>query len=170
MKDVEKAFEHIHDSDRIWVYQSNRFLTDAEVAIIQSSGDAFVASWATHGKQLRATVAILHNAFVIISVDEEQAKASGCSIDKSVHWISALGRDLHIDFLDRMQIAYKDEQNTVQIIPMKEFELLASNKQIGSDSLVFNNLVFTGKELKCAWLIPASESWHNRFYKEEITK
>ena len=165
MKDVEKAFEHIQDSDRIWIYQSNRFLTDAEVGLIQSSVNAFVASWATHGKPLRAEVMIVHNAFVIVSVDEEQAKASGCSIDKSVNWISTLGRDLHIDFLDRMQIAYKDEQNTVQIIPMKEFELLASNKQIESDSLVFNNLVFTGNELKCAWLIPASESWHKRFFQ-----
>jgi hypothetical protein len=165
MKDMEKAFEHIQDSDRIWVYQSNRFLSEAEIELIQTSGNAFVASWATHGKPLRANVAITHNLFVIVSVDEEQAKASGCSIDKSVNWISTLGRDLHIDFLDRMQIAYKDERNIVQIHPMNEFEQLAANSQIESSTLVFNNLVFNGKELKNSWNIPASESWHNRFFQ-----
>jgi hypothetical protein len=165
MKDMEKAFEHIQDSDRIWVYQSNRFLSEAEIELIQTSGNAFVASWATHGKPLRAHVAIAHNLFVIVSVDEEQAKASGCSIDKSVNWISTLGRDLHIDFLDRMQIAYKDEQNVVRILPMNEFEQLAVDGQIESSTLVFNNLVFSGKELKNSWNIPASESWHNRFFQ-----
>ena len=165
MKDLEKAFDHIQDSDRIWVYQANRFLTEVEIELIQTSGNAFVASWATHGKPLRANVAIAYNLFVIVSVDEEQAKASGCSIDKSVNWISTLGRDLHIDFLDRMQIAYKDEQNLVRIHPMNEFEQLAANGQIESSSLVFNNLVFNGKELKNSWNIPASESWHNRFFQ-----
>jgi hypothetical protein len=162
---MEIALQHIQDTDRIWVYQSNRFLSEAEIELIQTSGNAFVASWATHGKPLRANVAITHNLFVIVSVDEEQAKASGCSIDKSVNWISTLGRDLHIDFLDRMQIAYKDERNIVQIHPMNEFEQLAANGQIESSTLVFNNLVFNGKELKNAWNIPATESWHNRFFQ-----
>lgn len=162
---MEEAFDHIQDSDRIWVYQANRFLTEVEIELIQTSGNAFVTSWATHGKPLRAHVAIAHNLFVIVSVDEEQAKASGCSIDKSVNWISTLGHDLHIDFLDRMQIAYKDEQNLVHIHPMNEFEHLAANGQIEPSTLVFNNLVFNGKELKNAWNIPAYESWHNRFFQ-----
>ena len=162
--EMEIALQHIQDTDRIWVYQANRFLTEAEIELIQTSGSAFVSSWATHGKPLRAHVAIAYNLFVIVSVDEEQAKASGCSIDKSVNWISTLGRDLHIDFLDRMQIAYKDEQNVVRILPMNEFEQLAANGQIESSALVFNNLVFNGKELKSAWNIPASDSWHNRFF------
>jgi hypothetical protein len=162
---MEIALQHIQDSDRIWVYQANRFLTEAEIELIQTAGKTFVASWATHGKPLRAEVAIVYNLFVIVSVDEEQAKASGCSIDKSVNWISALGRELHIDFLDRMQIGYKDEQNVARILPMNEFEQLAANGQIESSALVFNNLVFNGKELKNAWIIPASDSWHSRFFQ-----
>jgi hypothetical protein len=162
---MEIALQNIQDSDRIWVYQANRFLTEAEIELIQTSGNAFVASWATHGKPLRAEVSIVYNLFVIVSVDEEQAKASGCSIDKSVNWISTLGRDLHIDFLDRMQIAYKDEHSIVRILPMNEFEQLAADGQIESSTLVFNNLVFSGKELNNSWNIPASESWHCRFFQ-----
>ncbi len=162
---MEIALQNIQDSDRIWVYQANRFLTEAEIELIQTSGNAFVASWATHGKPLRAEVSIVYNLFVIVSVDEEQAKASGCSIDKSVNWISTLGRDLHIDFLDRMQIAYKDEHSIVRILPMNEFEQLAADGQIESSTLVFNNLVFSGKELNNSWNIPASESWHSRFFQ-----
>ncbi len=161
---MEKTFEHIQDTDRIWVYQANRILSDDEAQLIQISGETFVANWAAHGKPLRAEVLVFKNLFVIVMVDEDQAKASGCSIDKSVHWISALGNDLHIDFLDRMQVAWLDEQGQLQLNPIAEFETFASNGQLDSDTLVFNNLVFSGKELKNSWLIPASESWHNRFF------
>ena len=63
---MEIALQHIQDSDRIWVYQANRFLTEAEIELIQTSGNAFVASWATHGKPLRAEVSIVYNLFVIV--------------------------------------------------------------------------------------------------------
>ena len=165
---MEKTFEHIRDTDRIWVYQANRILSEDETQLIQISGEAFVSGWATHGKPLRAQVLVLKNLFVIVMVDEEQAKASGCSIDKSVNWISALGRDLHIDFLDRMQIGWQDENGSVQLTPIAEFESLASKGQIDADTLVFNNLVFNGKELKNSWLVPATESWHNRFFNQTV--
>ena len=46
---MEIALQHIQDSDRIWVYQANRFLTEVEIELIRTAGNAFVASWATHG-------------------------------------------------------------------------------------------------------------------------
>ncbi|MFM2285439.1 MAG: hypothetical protein RLZZ543_936 [Bacteroidota bacterium] len=162
---MEKTFEHIRDTDRIWIYQSNRILTEDEVNVIKESGTLFVANWSAHGKKLRSDVMLLKNLFVIVMVDEEQAKATGCSIDKSVNWIASLGRDLHIDFLDRMQVAFMDEADHLQLVTMDEFESLAKSGQIDADTLVFNNLAFSGKELKNSWITPARESWHNRFFK-----
>jgi hypothetical protein len=34
-------------------------------------------------------------------------------------------------------------------------------------TMVYNNLVFSGKELKNNWKIPAKESWHSRYFKEK---
>jgi hypothetical protein len=166
---MEKAFDSIRDTDRIWVYQANRVLTEDESEYIQKSGMLFVSGWAAHGKPLRADVLVIRNLFVVVMVDEAQAKASGCSIDKSVSWINAIGQEFQIDFLDRMQIAWLDDNGSLQINPMAEFETLASKGQIESDTLVFNNLVFSGKELKNAWMIPAHESWHNRFFSKKST-
>jgi hypothetical protein len=161
---METRFQSINDSDRIWIYQAERMLSTDEVTIIQKSGNEFVASWAAHGKQLRAEVIVLHNLFVIVSLDERQALATGCSIDKSLGWISALGAQLHINFIDRLQVAWLDEQKNIQLGSLNEFEALAERAEIESDTLVFNNLVFNGEELKNNWLIPAKESWHNRYF------
>jgi len=161
---MENSFQSINDSDRIWVYQAERSLSSEEVNIIQHSGNEFVATWATHGKPLRAEVIVLHQLFVIVVLDERQALASGCSIDKSLGWISVLGTQLHINFTDRMQVAWMDETKNIHAAPLPEFEALAERGELEADTLVFNNLVFNGREIKNNWLIPAKESWHNRYF------
>jgi hypothetical protein len=167
---MENRFQSIDDSDRIWIYQAERILSPEEVTIIQKSGNEFVASWAAHGKQLRAEVIVLHNLFVIVALDERQAVATGCSIDKSVGWMSELGAQLHINFMDRLQVAWFDEQKIIQLASLQEFEALAERTELDSDTLVFNNLVFNGEELRNNWLIPASESWHNRYFPVSYEK
>jgi len=161
---MENRFQSINDSDRIWVYQAERKLSLEEVTIIQNSGNEFVTTWSAHGKQLRAEVIVLHHLFVIVSLDERQALATGCSIDKSLGWISTLGSQLHINFIDRLQVAWMDEQKMIYLASLSEFEALVGLGEIESDTLVFNNLVFNGEELKNNWLIPAKESWHNRYF------
>jgi hypothetical protein len=167
---MENRFQSINDSDRIWIYQAERMLSNEEVMIIQESGNKFVTSWAAHGKPLRAEVIVLHQLFVIVSLDERQALATGCSIDKSLGWISALGNQLHINFMDRLQVAWLDEQKNIQLASLQEFEALAERTELDSDTLVFNNLVFNGEELRNNWLIPARESWHNRYFPVSYEK
>lgn len=162
---MKPLFETIQDTDRVWVYQSNRLLSEEEVEYITLSGQRFTASWAAHGKALRAQVQVVHNLFVVVNVDEMQAKASGCSIDSSVHWISALGKELHIDFFDRMRVAYLNKDSRIEIADAPEFEQLAHAGMIESDVYVFNNMVFSGKDIRNSWLVPATESWHSRFFE-----
>jgi hypothetical protein len=128
----------------------------------------FVENWAAHGQPLRAEIIVLHHLFVIVVLDEKQAMATGCSIDKSIGWITAMGLKLGIDFLDRTQIAWYDDKEQLQISSLDEFDALANQSQIGSDTMVYNNLVFSGKELKNNWMIPAKESWHNRYFSKEL--
>jgi hypothetical protein len=162
---MKPLFETIQDSDRVWVYQANRFLTTEEVEYILLSGQRFTASWATHGKALRAQVQVVHNLFVVVNVDENQAKASGCSIDSSVHWISSIGKEFDIDFFDRLSVAYFNKDNKIELSGASEFEHLAHSRMIESDVYVFNNMAFSGKDMRNSWLVPASESWHSRFFE-----
>lgn len=67
---------------RVWIYQSDRKLTDPEVGKIQQELDDFTIGWTAHNNQLKARAEIRYNRFLILIVDESQAGASGCSIDR----------------------------------------------------------------------------------------
>jgi hypothetical protein len=132
--------------------------------MIQNAGNEFVAGWAAHGQKLFASVKVMHGHFIVISLDEKQAAASGCSIDKSVQWIRKTGEQIGVDLLDRQSVAWIDDNQTIKVSPQDEFEALAGGHQIGDDTLVFNNLIFTGLELRTGWIVPARESWHSRYF------
>jgi len=69
-------------NSRVWVYQSNRAFTDNEVEKINEQLTLFVDKWVSHNQALKAYGAVYHNQFVVLMVDESQAGASGCSIDR----------------------------------------------------------------------------------------
>jgi hypothetical protein len=146
---------------RVWVYQSNKELLPDEVQRIKSAGEKFIADWSAHGAALNASFDVLYNRFVIISVDEKQALASGCSIDKSVHFMQQTGQQLNLNFFDRMQVAYKKEDK-IFACTLTEFEKLAAQKNINAETVVFNNMVATKAAFDSEWEVPVKQSWQNR--------
>jgi len=160
---MENVFRHIGDEEKVWIYQADRLLTNQEAAELQKSGDAFMHSWAAHGKNLKAGILVLHNLFVIIHVDELQAKASGCSIDSSVHWITDEGKKRGIDFFNRLNIVYLDDDEQPVLCSPDEFEALAESGFVSAETIVFNNMVYKGSELKTGWLCPAAQGWQSKF-------
>ena len=146
---------------RVWVYQSNTVLTDEQVTVISQQGKDFVESWAAHGAALNASFDILYNRFIIIAVDEKQAMASGCSIDKSVAFIKAVEQEFQLQLLDRMQVAYRKDE-AIEVCSLKEFEKMANNGAVDAATIVFNNMITTKEGFDSAWEIPLKESWQNR--------
>ena len=41
---------------------------------------------------------------------------------------------------------------------------MVKDKAVSKNTIVFNNLVTNISELNENWEVPASESWHNRFF------
>jgi len=149
---------------RLWVYQSNKPLSDAEQKAIQEEGEQFIAGWSAHGAALKASFEILYGRFVVIAVDEKQALASGCSIDKSVHFIKALEQKHNLNFFDRMQVAYKSG-NEILACSLNEFEKLAGEKRVDENTIVFNNMVSSKAAFEKEWEIPLKQSWQSRVLK-----
>jgi len=79
-------------------------------------------------------------------------------IDKSVHFIQKLEKEFSLSLLDRQIFALK-EDGGVKLISRKNFERMIE-KEIPSNTLVFNNLIQSKRELSDSWVIPVSESWH----------
>ena len=154
-------YQSMPESSRVWVYQSNRLLNDAEVNEINKMAQHFVPSWDAHGALLSSSITVLHHLFVIIVVDEQVTQISGCAIDKSVAFIKRVEQQLNIQCFDRMNVAYQNG-NTIELCNMQQFQTLLNEGKINDQTLVFNNLISTKKELDTNWQIPLNKSWHKR--------
>lgn len=156
-------FDKMPDYARVWVYQANKNLSEAEVNYIQQNLENQVNQWAAHGAALVGSVQVLHNRFVIVAVDEMHNQASGCSIDASTRWLKDLGAEMNIDFFDR-SIAFvdDDEIKTVEMLKIKPF---VAEGILTPDTLIFNNLVPNIGEFKNAWQVSATHSWMKRYFQ-----
>ena len=155
-------YNNLPDNARVWIYQSNREFTNKEIEIISSKAIDFINSWTRHGDDLKGSFTIKYNQFLIIAVDESFNSVSGCSIDASVHFVQQLEKELQLDLLDKMNISFKSG-NHINLVKLTDFQSFAKDKKITEDTIVFNNMVATKKDVENNWEIPAKESWHKRF-------
>ena len=156
-------FENLPQESRMWIYQSSRKFSDEEVAEIEKDLMQFIENWSAHGTSLEASFTIRYNRFIILSVNQEFHPATGCSIDSSVGFIQNLEQKYSVDLLDKMNVAFKQGE-FITYKTLLEFKKLAKDKSVSENTIVFNNLVNTIEELNEGWEIPASESWHSRFF------
>ncbi len=154
----------ISENSRVWIYQSNRTLNIEEEKQIQQILDDFTSQWLAHGRQLTAKGEIRHHLFILLSVDEQQAGATGCSIDKSVNLMKEMEQQFNITLFDRFQIAYRDEENIISC-NRESFENLLKTGKVNLETLVFNNIISSRKELVNNWEIPMKNSWHAQVFE-----
>jgi hypothetical protein len=153
---------------RVWIYQSDRKLTDQEVQQIQPELDRFTTSWTAHNNQLQAKGEVRYNRFFILIVDESQAGASGCSIDKSVHFMQQVQQHLGINLFDRFNLAYRDGEEVLSL-SRHGFEAKLKDGSINKQTIVYNNLVQNLTELETKWEVPFKDSWHIQLFRDIVT-
>jgi hypothetical protein len=151
------------ENSRVWIYQSNKELMADQTARLESQLNAFAQNWTAHNNQLKATGIVQYNRFIILLVDENQAGASGCSIDKSVRFMKELENEYQINLFDRFNLAYRDGEE-IKSVSRNDFEELIKVGTITKNSIVFNNLVQTLDELKTKWEVPLKDSWHIQLF------
>lgn len=155
-------FNTLPDDSRVWIYQANRSFTEEELSEIRVKLDAFIENWTAHGGDLEAGYDIVYKRFIVIGLNQNSNKATGCSIDASVHFIQQLEQEYKVDLMDKMNVSYKQGE-FIAYKPLLEFKTMAKNRAISENTIVFNNLVNTIGEFKEFWEVPAKESWHSRF-------
>lgn len=153
---------------RVWIYQSDRKLTEAEALQAQVLLDNFTTGWTAHNHQLLAKAEIRYNRFLILFVDESQAGASGCSIDKSVNFMKQLEQHFGISLFDRFNLAYRDGEEVISV-PRHQFEDLLKAGTINTETIVFNNLAQNITELQTKWEVPFKDSWHIQLFNDLVS-
>jgi hypothetical protein len=139
-------FKDFPDDSRVWLYQTNRPLSDEEIKLVNNKMSAFIKEWAAHGNQLWGNAMVLNSYFVAVVVNDKLTPPSGCSIDSSVHKLKEIGQLLDIDFFTRMKVTFEKEGKLEQI-NFEEFKTIAKEDNI----LVFDPLVNTLEDLRIAW-------------------
>jgi hypothetical protein len=152
----------MHKFSRVWVYQSDREISEENAEFLKSEISKFVNQWTAHNHALKAWGDLIENRFIVLMVDQSQAGASGCSIDKSVAFVKSCEEKAAVNFFDRFNFAYR-VGDKIESADRTEFELLFKNGDLTDETIVFNNLVNSKEEFEEKWQIALGESWHRNF-------
>jgi hypothetical protein len=153
-------YNQLPDNSRVWVYQSNKAFSDADVVALRQKIQEFVDQWLSHNVQVQGWGDVKYNRFVVLAVDESHEAPSGCSIDSSMALIKAIESEWGVNMLDRFNFAYKVDADTVDSADKADFAKLYSSNKINLDTIVFNNLVATKADLESKWEVALGNSWH----------
>lgn len=160
---MQFPFENMPSHARVWVYQASRNLNTTELIKAEDALAAFTEDWNSHGHGLSSSYKVFYNRFIVIAVDETAYGASGCSIDKSVNLMKELEQMMGLTLLDKMQIAYL-QNDEIADIDFRNVKTAITDNILRTDTIIFNNLVNSMEELKNSWKQPAGDSWLARYF------
>jgi hypothetical protein len=147
-----------NDTSKVWIYQSSRLFSMSEALEIEVILEQFIASWKSHGDEVKGYGNLFFGQFIILMADETATGVSGCSTDSSVRIVKEIEQQYSVQLFERQTLAFvvKDK---IQLLPLSQLNYAAENEFIKADTLYFNNTVLTKKELLQNWIIPINNSW-----------
>ncbi len=154
-------YQSLSDQSKVWIYQSNRPFSEEETSQIRSYVQQFAQQWVSHNRQLKAYGEVYHQRFIVLMVDETAAGASGCSIDKSVHFMKQIEQKFGVDLFDRMRFSVKGPDG-IKTISRDTFADWYANGQIDNETIVFDTLVADKAAFDQSFEKSLGESWHKR--------
>lgn len=155
--------QNFHPTSKVWIYPSSRRLTDDETVFVKTQLLQFCKNWTAHNQALAASAEVFENRLVILAVDESQAGASGCSIDKSVHFLERLGESVGADFFDRMTFGWLDSASgEVKFGGTTALSEAVRSGEISANTLMLNTLAQNRAEVLEKFWLPFEQSWHRR--------
>lgn len=157
------SYKHLLPADfnedsRVWIYQGSRLFTITESLQIEDMLNDLVKNWKSHGTPVKGYANVFFGQFIILMADEKATGVSGCSIDSSVRYIQQLEQQFKVEMFNWQNLAFI-VRDKVQVIPRQQFNSALENNLVTTQTLFFNNVIATKKELENNWIIPVSESW-----------
>lgn len=157
MKIEESSITETSDF-RIIIYPASRPFSAKEAKIVTEKIFDFLPTWAAHGKPLSASFKIEKNQFVIISVDQDQEAASGCSIDSLGQVFRELDAEFNLGFFDRMKASFV-ENGEVKTLKLQDFRAALKSGELSKDIEVFDFSKDSYVAFLSDFLLPLRRSW-----------
>lgn len=150
--------EDFSADSRVWIYQSNRLFSLSEALHIEDLLNHFSESWQSHGHKVKGYANLFFGQFIVLMADESATGVSGCSTDSSVRLVKEIEKAFKVNMFDRQLLAFAIKDK-LQMLPLSQLPYALENHFVEADTLYFNNLVATKKELEEGWMIPVKDSW-----------
>jgi hypothetical protein len=157
-----ELFEGFNAASKVWIYSSDKPINDAMAMDINEKIAQFTIQWTAHDLALKATGTVLYNQFIILCVDESQTNASGCSIDKSVHFIKQIEQGFGLQLFDRLTIYYLKGEEFVSFHLNDILEKVGSS-EINQQTKIFDATLTQLGALRTEFIKEAGNSWLGRF-------
>ncbi len=146
---------------RVWVYQSNKEITNDQTKSFEELKNVFIQQWESHGNPVKGKIELLHSRFIVILIDEADERSCGRAVDASIKFMKELEAEFNLTLLDRMLVAYKKGEQIFSCT-ISEFEVLAKKGEVNGSTIVFNNTIHSVIEFENEWAVPAEKSWQKR--------
>lgn len=158
------TFDVLPGEARLWVHVADRDLSVEEQRGLEEGVGRFVDGWSAHGAALAAAGCVVHGRVLMVGLDERQAGATGCSIDKLVGFVRAHGAAHGVDWFDRHQVLWRQPgEGQWRSARTPEFWALRKAGVVTGSTEVVNPLADTVASAGRGpdWLVTTfDESWH----------
>lgn len=153
-------FEELPDTARVWVYGVDKDVDGNSQSALLREVDAYLSDWTAHGVPLSAARDWRENRFLTIAVDQEQAGASGCSIDGLFRTLKGLEQKIGAGIVTSGLIFLRGRNRTIRSVTRDEFSELGAAGDVDGDTEVFDPSVITLGEWRARFTSRAADSWH----------
>jgi hypothetical protein len=152
-------FETLPDSARVWVFGSDRPLTEDGTVALLNSVESHLTEWKAHGEPLTVGYEWRFGRLLVVAVDQRTAGASGCSIDGLFRVLQGLESEIDAKLVGGGRVFYRDGKGEVQSAERSELKALLVSGAISGDSVVFDTSLTDLGSLRSEFEQPARKSW-----------
>lgn len=152
-------FENLPDASRVWVFGSDRPLSEEGTTTLLKGVDEHLTEWKAHGEPLTVGSQLRDNRFLVVAVDQSTAGASGCSIDGLFRVLKGLETKVGASLVGGGRVFYRDSTAAVQSTSRDQIPALVSSGAITKDTVVFNTSLTDLGAFRSGFEKRAKESW-----------
>ena len=152
-------FETLPDSARVWVFGSDRPLSEEATTTLLKGIEEHLEEWKAHGEPLTVGYEWRFGRLLVVAVDQRTAGASGCSIDGLFRVLQGLEPQVGAKLVGGGRVFYRDGAGVVQSTDRQELKSLAASGALDENSVVFDTGLTDLGSLRGCFERAARKSW-----------
>jgi len=134
-------FDTLPDASRVWIFGSDRPLTEGGTTALLKGVEEHLANWKAHGEPLTVASQLLDDRFLVVAVDQSTTGASGCSIDGLFRVLQGVQGKLGVNMVGGGRLFYRDRQGEVRCAARSELDELRESGALTPDTVVFDTTI-----------------------------